>query len=573
MIINKEFINNIFKTLIFIILILGIYSSVNLGFSWDEYFHHVNGLIRFKFLSSLGEFEKYEFRNNKFYPGLYDTISYALAHIVFLLNKNFFIKYLAEIMHIINFFFATLSLYGLYLLTNKIFSKDIALIAVLLTLLNPFFFGHMGMNSKDIIIFFSLIWFCYFFYLYCVEKNNSLKNLIFSAFFIGFGCGVRLTFLVVIFPVIMSGIIYLINQYKFKYLLLCKRLFLHFFITLLIVSFLVIICWPHILVEIQNKNFLNFFSLIIKNTINWNEGPKLGLLDGEFYSVHDTPRTYFLSFILNRMPFFISILFFTTYFFIFHKNFLLKKQIHNFSEIFLIINFIVFFPILLALALKINIYDNIRLFLFIIPLISLIAAFSLDYLIKNIFSSKITKIFFSFITILFLLFFFRFISLTPYQYAYVNYSYPIYKDSIDKFEHDYWGASYKELVLNIKKKYSNEEIQKLKIADCGGGDYTLLYYLNKYLGIKRTYSNQKDLPNATHIVMNNRTFLDVFENEEAKDLVDQKTGVFLRKNREKIFNIPKIKKLCFTYELFSGNDAVTVSRNSLPLTILRELKK
>ena len=28
-----------------------------------------------------------------------------------------------------------------------------------------------------------------------------------------------------------------------------------------------------------------------------------------------------------------------------------------------------------------------------------------------------------------------------------------------------------------------EEIDKFKIADCGGGDYTLIYYLNKYLGV------------------------------------------------------------------------------------------
>ena len=50
--------------------------------------------------------------------------------------------------------------------------------------------------------------------------------------------------------------------------------------------------------------------------------------------------------------------------------------------------------------------------------------------------------------------FYRFIFLTPYQYTYVNYSFPSFYKSVDKFEQDYWGTSYKELVNNLKNKYS-----------------------------------------------------------------------------------------------------------------------
>ena len=173
---------------------------------------------------------------------------------------------------------------------------------------------------------------------------------------------------------------------------------------------------------------------------------------------------------------------------------------------------------------------------------------------------------------LFIVSFYRFISITPYQYAYVNYSYPIYKSSNGKFEHDYWGASYKELVLKIKEKYSSKRNKKIKIADCGGGDYTLVYYLNKYLGIKKTYSSVKDLPKATHVIMNNRSFLDVFENNYVKDLVNDK-GNMLLSDLDKVFNAPDINQLCFTYKPFAGKDALMVTRKGLPLTIFRELKK
>ena len=86
----------------------------------------------------------------------------------------------------------------------------------------------MGMNSKDIIVFFSLIWFSYYFYLYCTENKKLIKNLLLASFFLGFGCGVRLTFLIVVFPVVICGLIYLYDRYKTNYVSLIKRLTLIF---------------------------------------------------------------------------------------------------------------------------------------------------------------------------------------------------------------------------------------------------------------------------------------------------------------------------------------------------------
>ena len=83
------------------------------------------------------------------------------------------------------------------------------------------------------------------------------------------------------------------------------------------------------------------------------------------------------------------------------------------------------------------------------------------------------------ITVLFSFSFYRFLILTPYQYTYVNYSYLYLLESKGKWEHDYWGVSYKELVKKIKETHSEDEIKNFKIADCGGGDWTLIYYLKK----------------------------------------------------------------------------------------------
>ena len=563
--------NKILLTFLSFVLLLSWWSSLTIGLSSDEYFHHINGLVRFKYLITLGEFDGYDFRNNEFYPGLYDTLSYALGQIILLINKNFYANNIDFVMHLVNVSFSSLSILGLYLLTKKLFNTNIAILASLITLLNPFFFGHMGMNSKDLIIFFSLIWSCYYFYLYCTEDKKIIKNLLLTSFFIGFGCGVRLTFPVVIFPVIVCGLIFLYKKYEANYKNLFKRLLTHSLVTIIIVIFLVILCWPHMIEEIQNGNFRDFFTLIVKNTINWNDGPKTGFINGEYYEVFNTPKTYFLDVVIYRLPFYFSILIIFSYLLFFTKNLDTKNQIKNFNVKFLLINVVAFFPILLALVLSVNIYDNLRLFLFIVPFFSLIAAFSIDQLFSTFKNSWISKINLSIVLILFCLSFYRFVLLTPYQYDYINYSFLKYENSKGKFEHDYWGSSYKELVSKIEKKYSKEEIKNFKFTNCSG-DGILLYYLTRKLGKKMIYRSEKE-HEATHVVIINRATLDIFNPKvypKIKHLVNDQ-GTMLVRDMEEVVRFPGVKTVCPNQ--YPGTDEVIVSRNGVPLSIFRKLDK
>ena len=560
--------NKILSYSIILLILFAWWSSLTIGLSSDEYFHHINGLVRYKFLTSLGEIQKFEYRNNEYYPGLYDTISYAIGQIIFLVNKNFYINNIDIVMHIVNVLFSTLSILGLYLLTKKLFNKKIALFAVLLTLLNPFFFGHMGMNSKDIIVFFALIWSCYYLYLYCIENSNSLKYLILFSLFFGFGCGVRLTFIVVIFPVIIVALYYLFKKYKSNYLQLTKRLSLHIPIVFMITIFLVILCWPHVIVEINKGNFFEFLFDIIKKTINWKQGPKIGLLNGDYYEVFNTPKSYFLYVVAYRLPFYFTLLSVASFILLFLGKLNTENEIKNYNQKFFLVSLVALFPILLILILSVNVYDNLRLFLFIIPLLCIIASLSLDYFIKTFKKSIFIKISSLTLLLLFSLSFYKFIILTPYQYTYVNFSYPSLGRSVEKFEQDYWGTSYKELVNNMKNKFSKKEIQEFKIADCYGGDSTLLYYLNKNFGVKRLYNIDERPLRATHIVLTNRTFLNAINNPSVEGLVNEK-GVVLASDLEKVVRAPNVKTTCFTQ--YSGKDEVVVFRDGAALSSLRKL--
>ena len=564
--------NGIFRTVVIfsisILLLLAWWSSLTIGLSTDEYFHHINGMKRFNFLVSLGEYKKIYFRNSEFYPGLYDTLSYAFGQIILLVNKKFYANNIDFVMHIVNISFSSLSILGMYFFSKKIFNKDVALLTVLLTLLNPFFFGHMGMNSKDLIVFFSLIWFCYYFYLYCTEDLKNFKYLLLFSFFVGFGSGVRLTFAIVIFPAVVCGIIFLIKKYKDNYLKFYKRLLTHIPVTIVITIFLVLICWPHIFIAYQNDNLGRFLSIILKATMNWNDGPKIGLMNGEYYEVFNTPKTYFIDIILYRLPIYFSILVILSYIFYFLKKINFKNEISFFNQKFLIINVIAFFPILLALVLGVNIYDNLRLFLFTIPFFCLIASFSLYQVIKNFnFSWKEISLSIT-LVILFSLSIYRFISLTPYQYDYINFSSLKLSHANTNWEHDYWGASYKELVHKIKDNLNDEEIKNLKITNCSGDD-TLLYYLFRHLGKKFIYRSKRE-HEATHAVIINRTTLDVINNPLVGDLVDE-TGAMKITDMEKVVRTPGVKTRCPIQ--YKGEDIIKVTRGGIVLSSLRKLEK
>ena len=546
--------------------LLAAWSAISIGLSTDEYFHHINGLKRFNYIISFGENEDFKFRNNEFYPGLYDTISYALGQLVLIINKNFYATNIDIVMHSVNVIFSILSILGLYFFSNKIFNNRIALIACLLTLLNPFFFGHMGMNSKDVIIFFSLIWFTYYFYLYCVEDKKIIKNLLLASFFLGFGSGVRLTFIVVAFPVIIIGLIFLIKKYENNIFELIKRLSGHIIIAIFITLFLVILCWPHMIEEIKNGNFLNFLSSIVKNTVNWIDGPKTGLINGQYYEVFNTPKTYFFDVLIYRMPFYSTLLFITSFFLFFKKNLYIKNEIKNFKTKFILINFITFFSIFLALILSVNIYDNLRLFIFVIPFFCLVTSLVLYELINSCKDSRKNIIGLSLILFLISLSFYRFILLTPYQYDYVNFSSLKLSSAQNKWEHDYWGSSYKELVIKIKNQYTKEEIEKLKITNCSGDD-TLLYYLYRYLGKKFIYRGKREYE-ANHVVIINRATLDVINNPNLKGMVNEK-GHMLVKDMETVVRTPGVKTTC--PELYPGKDVISVTRDGLRISSLRKL--
>ena len=520
-----------YNLLIFFTLALALFSlycSLTLGLGIDENYHHTNGGLRYLYLKSLGESQAYyEWggKSNRYYPGLYDTIHYFLSSLI----GNFIdVKYIVKIKHFINYSFSSLGILGLFFVNRTIFNKEVAILSCILTFLNPFFFGHMGTNVKDTIIFFALIWSIYFFIKYLQNLDQSrFKYLFLMSFFIGFGTGTRLAFIGLLLPLAFVWM-YAIYQKKIRYI----SVFSDLLFGSIIIIFLTTLTWPYI----HEGNF-EIILEAIKKSSNWLVGIKHGVINGKFYEIQNTPRTYILDIFIHRIPIYFSFLIIFSYIIIFlQKIFFMEKLNKNFLKNFYLLNIILFFPIIIMIINKTNLYDNVRLFLFTIPFFATIASFGLFFIIINLKKLKLIYKSFSFIIFfLTVLSIYRFTLLTPYQYAYTNYySSPIFSKTQNKFEHDYSYTSYGELINKIIEKYGEVETSKLKIRTCDNHHFAFQFYFNQILKTK-----QAEGEDAEYVIMTDR-------------------------------NLRYRKMNCL--QLFEGEDIVSVKRLGLTMSTFRKIQ-
>jgi hypothetical protein len=520
------------KIIITILIFFGLWNSLVIGASWDEPFHAANGIRRLRYLISFGEYHNYQYANNQFYPGLYDTFSSFISHLIYKFYPNFHGNFFFHIKHLINFIFAALSIYGLYSFV-KLFSNNelLALLSSLLTLINPFFFGHMGINPKDTIIFFSLIWFLYFFYKY-ISKEKDLKNLIFFSIFIGIGCGIRISFLGIIFPIILFGITNYIISFKYNIGNFFKKKISDIIICLIIISFLTFLTWPHL----HQGNF-NIFLETIKNSISWQAGPKLGLINGIFYETSETPKTYFLNFLQFKMPIYQSLLFLISIIFIFLKKNFFENYVSGFSKFIFLNLFIIFFTVFLTIVLNVKIYDGIRLFLFLIPFFCIICAIGIIYFILNFKKNYLYFLSSSVFIFLITLSLYRFITLAPYQYSYLNYYFTNLELASNKFENDYWNTSWKELINNLPDEVAGKKINNSNVAVCGGDANIVRYYFSK----KNKKINITNVVDADFIIMTNRASFSKYDKRTCFDAYKGQDLFFVKRKDLILSKFTKIK--------------------------------
>jgi hypothetical protein len=188
------------------------------------------------------------------------------------------------------------------------------------------------------------------------------------------------------------------------------------------------------------------------------------------------------------------------------------------------------FPNLIMISFPFPVYDGMRLFLWVLPYYCIIPGLTFYYLIENFsfIKSKITLLVLSLFVIYYL---FNFLSITPYQYTYLNVLNGKSENRYKKFENDYWAISLGELIKNVNFKTD----KVIKFGTCGFIDGTPKHHLKKRPDLSYIFVPVKE---ADYVIMTNR--------------VSRFHGV----------------RNCF--DIFEGNDIATVKRNGLILSVIRK---
>ena len=110
--------------------------------------------------------------------------------------------------------------------------------------------------------------------------------------FIGFGTGVRFTFLAILIPLFLIWIFVI-----FKKKINISSIILDSFCALILIFTLAFLTWP----QIHDGKF-DLLLTIIERSSKWLIGMKHGIINGDFYEIGNTPRTYILDIFLYRIP-------------------------------------------------------------------------------------------------------------------------------------------------------------------------------------------------------------------------------------------------------------------------------
>ena len=462
------------------LIIYSLYCALIVGMSWDEVYYHKIGEINLNYLLSFGLVE--ESFDQKF---RFSTLYWSLSSLLSQIAPQ---KYSVEAHHIINALLGLMIFVGVYQVTKKIFNKSVAKTSALFLFLLQFFFGHLAINNKDIIITFAHVWIIFYLIKYSVKKLN-LRNKIIVLLKISvlsaLGTGIQLLFLGSLTPILIIFLVYLIILKKRKIREILIDLIIYFiFFYLILVLF-----W----VDTHSNIFILPFSFLL-DSFSLDVGWPFNLTNNKYTFSREVTSFYLLINYFYKLPEFIIFLYLVTLpvFILNYKK--LKEKFDNFSLKILLLTTLLIFPHLIIIFIKYPIYDGLRLFLWATPYLVIIPSITFYSVMmekKSFF--LVTKVILFF---LFALHLYNFIKFTPYHYTYLNYLSGEANKGYQKFENDYWSISLKELILS-----SNLKDVKINFSVCGvNASVAKIYMKQKYKNVEYVGINK-----ANYVIMTNRT--------------------------------------------------------------------
>jgi hypothetical protein len=392
--------------------------------------------------------------NMKYYGGLFDGSSSMIIDL-------FEIKDIYGFRHGLNLFFGLLGILFCGLLVREIagtwFSGILGLICIILL---PRYFGEMFNNPKDIPFAAGYIMTLY--YMIRIVKNLDKPDwIIMLGFAISFGLsmGVRVGGLILLFYFGLISLFYFIKDYKMDFSKV-KKTFFFSLVSIFLGYLIACIFWPY-----TRDNFISA-PLEALSQFSGFEVMIYLLFEGKRYFTKDLPSYYLTHWLYIGNPIYILIGFVSSIVLVFLDK---KNRI-----IYLFLIFMVCFPVFYIHYKKSIVYDAMRHILFVLPVMAVLSALSINYFITklNTTSAKIGG--FLIVLLLFALPLKHMAKNHPNQYVYFNEIFGGVKKAFGYYETDYYHNSGKLASDWVKKNILNNAASKVKILSNMGTQH--LYY-------------------------------------------------------------------------------------------------
>ncbi len=380
------------------------------GITSDEQLEYRAGTYYFRFvISSYGTKEellrKISLKDDptRFpYYGVYPAV-------VSLLNfKGYY-----EWSHLVNLIFGLLSFISAYLITYAITKSRLSILSPIMLFLNPYYFGHIPANPKDIPFSWLYLACVYFIAFY---KNKKTIHYALLGVLIALVSATRL--IGVILFMLTALKVFFDTDKNFKHA------FVIIFITCASALSFLYLTWPYLWSDPVSK-----IGTLFATYSDFSYWDRLILYKGVLISKAQRPWDYLFHYILIKTPIIVLFGFLISTILTARKLFILHSTIWLNLGLYLLIQ-----PV---------IYNEMRHFLYLIPLITVCSGVTFIWLLKSArpFISKSLKV-------LIILSFVKLgtdhIQLHPYQYVYFNELAGTMEQVARNYELDYWSASYKE---------------------------------------------------------------------------------------------------------------------------------
>jgi len=333
-----------------------------------------------------------------------------------------------EWFHLLNMLFASVIIVAAYALFYFEYrnmytkAKYLACIAPLVILLTPQFLGHIPINPKDMP--FAVMYFVSIALIYIFNRQQKF-GLVTKCIILGLVFGFTQSLRIIGYSVYVLYIFDLLtNKQLFTKQTIVKKL-LELVYVGLIAQLFMYLTFPYL-----RENIFNIFTLAA-NAGRFSPWDRDVLYMGTFITRDQRPWHYVVVYILLTTPVIITALHF------YALNYLKKNALVRLLMVAICIN------IGLYLAVHPIIYNGLRHFLFLLPLIAATAALVIAQTLRSHHFAKFAY------TALFVPVFLHMVMLHPYQYAYFNLVASTIFDVEKTFETDYWGIAYKEATQQV----------------------------------------------------------------------------------------------------------------------------